>query len=53
MSLAHPISGSLDGLQQCPNVRDLIAHDNLLTGLERLQACRNLWNLDLTGNKVR
>lgn len=44
---------AIEGLHHCPLLESLILRCNYIDMLCNLDCCRNLWQLDLTGNKVK
>ena len=43
----------LEKLDSCTRVQTLVLRENCLAVVRDIECCHELWNIDLTGNKVR
>ena len=46
------VAVAIEGLHHCPLLESLVLRCNYIDMLCNLDCCRNLWQLDLTGNRV-
>ena len=46
------VAVAIEGLHHCPLLESLVLRCNYVDMLCNLDCCRNLWQLDLTGNRV-
>jgi len=47
------VPGDVGGLACCPKLHTIILRENNIEFLRNLDRCAHLWNVDLTGNRVR
>ncbi len=44
--------GAIQCLDTCKRLQTLVLHSNAIDTIANLECCRELWNIDLAGNKV-
>ena len=52
ISFPHPCPVAIERLSPCRQLQALILHNNSIDAIRNIECCRQLWHIDLTGNKV-
>ena len=50
LSLSYSVA--IERLSSCRQLQALILHNNSIDAIHNIECCRQLWHIDLTGNKV-
>ena len=51
-TLSPSYSVAIERLSPCRQLQALILHNNSIDAIHNIECCRQLWHIDLTGNKV-
>ena len=52
ISSLYYITAVIEHLEECPKLHTLILQDNVIDTINNIEWNRELWNIDLSGNRV-